>query len=250
MPLLDLPPEIVDHILQFLASNKPTLRSLAVTCRSFLPRARHHLLRTAHIRKPAQAVKLITTVECSPRLQQSVRRLRLDYDSPLIPQLLARLPELRSVSLTNAPSASTMLWVDRPIEGGTHVETLSLRVCTFPDASTLRSFVARFPSLRSLRLRSVRVRTSAIAPGSTADDIMANISDLTLSRTTWRIFVGWAPIRLSRVSITMYGSPADDTYCRFIEQMCPRLSVLRLKLSETCGMDYPDECESVFQLWP
>ncbi|KAI0359969.1 hypothetical protein OH77DRAFT_1509222 [Trametes cingulata] len=44
-----LPPELCDHILDFLSDDKPTLRACALTARDWLPRAQHHLFRSIYL---------------------------------------------------------------------------------------------------------------------------------------------------------------------------------------------------------
>jgi hypothetical protein len=230
MSLLDLPPEVLDQIIDILSSHKRALRSMAVSCRAFLPRARYHLLHAARVRRPAQAVKLITVLENSPHLHAFIRRLRVDYDSPLVPQLLARLPNLQGVILSCAPLESTLLWVIGRPEDLNEVESLVLRGCKFRDASHVRSFVARFPALHYLRLHSVRVRQRSNAPDVLYDDIPHGLSEVSLGQADLGVFTNWQPNLPVSLTITLHGSDSDTAYCRFIQQLGSHLRTLSLKM--------------------
>jgi hypothetical protein len=225
--LLGLPTELLEHIIALL--HKPSLSALSLTCRALCPLARAPLLASARVRRPAQAVALLTLAERAPRFAALVTRLALAYASPLAPQLLARLPALRALSLRGAA----------PTAGHDGLESLALRACTFASAAHLRACVARFPALRALKLRSVRARAAGTGLEQPAP-LPPGLRELTLSHADVGAFRTWAPAGAITLAVALHGRPADDAACAaLVGALAPHLGSLRMKLPSVWSPD-PD----------
>ncbi|KAJ3517238.1 hypothetical protein NLJ89_g634 [Agrocybe chaxingu] len=114
-----LPPELTDNIIDFLANDAASLKACGLTCRIFLPSSRKHLFRRVVLRPSASKAtpsgKLVAFLLSTPHLLPYVASLRLvegdfqldgrgrylgwmarDYQ---LATLLARLPNITEFSL-------------------------------------------------------------------------------------------------------------------------------------------------------
>ncbi|EPS95635.1 hypothetical protein FOMPIDRAFT_1019322 [Fomitopsis schrenkii] len=67
--------ETWDDIIALLADKPSTLTACALTCQAFLPAARTHLFRVAHIDSPTRLTTLEALLGSSPGLQRNIRTL-------------------------------------------------------------------------------------------------------------------------------------------------------------------------------
>lgn len=235
--MLSLPAELIEEIVYYLAADRPSSLAVALTCKTF-SRFRQCVLHTARVKRPAQAVRLITILDSpSSQLHNFVRKLKVEYDSPLVPQILARLPGLRELSLRRALPLTS--WTVHHPHDLREMEKLTLRACTFSDGPHLRAFIARFPALRSLRLRAVRLRHRTHL-GDYQDALPTGIINLSLAQTGLSIFRDWRPAFPVSVSISLHGNPSDAAYSGLIRTLGSQLSTLNIKMPSIYEPDPAD----------
>ncbi|KAF8877360.1 hypothetical protein BD779DRAFT_1677352 [Infundibulicybe gibba] len=161
------PSEIVDLVIDQLEQDKTTLEVCSLVCRSWLPRARHHLFSTFDIHtKSASAIDLLTSPLCT--IPPHVRRVKFSIDEKLetariaacIQELADGGSNLLSLSVKTVPGGG-MTWVDDHLQALfsapilknlRHLKLMYLRFNNLNDSIRLYSSL---PALESLVLYGV-----------------------------------------------------------------------------------------------
>ncbi|KAH9935367.1 uncharacterized protein B0H18DRAFT_1114125 [Fomitopsis serialis] len=151
-----LPPELTDHIIDYLHTDSRSLAACALTCRQWLPASRYH--RFGHIMLQIHTcMKFAWLLEASPELARAVRSIKLH-------NLLYVVRAWNNVSLEflGALTAVTELTLDNMrMAGGVHraflrtlpaLRELTLRDCWF---ETLHDFAALLSSFQNLEYVSI-----------------------------------------------------------------------------------------------
>ncbi|KAH9831578.1 uncharacterized protein C8Q71DRAFT_781370 [Rhodofomes roseus] len=98
--IASLPPELNDHILDYLHKDSRSLGACALTCRAWLATARYHRFRDIRVETDAKLTALRDLVAPSPALGLVVRRLRIyNSISPLRCSKFPSLPTLTTLVL-------------------------------------------------------------------------------------------------------------------------------------------------------
>lgn len=167
---LVFPTELYDRIIDFVASDASTLRTLqacALTCRVWLPRSRFYLFQNVRVTSFTGYDRLDKILRDNPTIAHLVRTLHfeigvlgvslVDYDRVLPVSLLARLPLLRSIKYYSALTAQTANLRKQIAElPRVHtVSTFSINVCVFQRLTDMIMLLATFPALKNLHLFEV-----------------------------------------------------------------------------------------------
>lgn len=138
----DLPPEIVDAIIDELRDDKESLLQASLACRAFYPRTRVYLFSVASLRSEYGCDRLHKLITLSPELALHFKYLEISFASPRTP-----FPPAKYGGLT-------------VIESLINVTRLSLRRgdwCCLPDpvASSLQSRSYRSLTIADFSFRSI-----------------------------------------------------------------------------------------------
>ncbi|TFY61525.1 hypothetical protein EVJ58_g4462 [Rhodofomes roseus] len=98
--IASLPPELTDHILDYLHKDSRSLGACALTCRAWLATARYHRFRDLSVKSHIMLTALRDLVAPSPALGLVVRRLRIHiWTSTLLCSKFPSLPALTTLVL-------------------------------------------------------------------------------------------------------------------------------------------------------
>lgn len=163
----NIPPELSDHIIDFLHDDRRALKACSLTCRTWYPTSRYHLYRKVHLNSLEGCQTFIQILQSSPYLGQFARYLNLCNIAPhapkypgnaselasLWPRILPALPHVEHVDasfLTIDHSLTTLLTRNFP-----RTAELTLQYCRFQSFSDLASVLLAFPSLQRCTFRGV-----------------------------------------------------------------------------------------------
>jgi hypothetical protein len=143
-----LPPELIDYIIDYLHDSPSTLRTCARVCQAWVEPSRFHLFYCVDILKPRissrnVADSLSELLRRSPNIALYIREFHLSMESRfnfqsalecILPHLLGKLTRLRKLVLLGIPF--TRLWSDTraafralfALPGLVHVEVRALKV--------------------------------------------------------------------------------------------------------------------------
>ncbi|RXW19786.1 hypothetical protein EST38_g6074 [Candolleomyces aberdarensis] len=163
MFMTNFPQELVDHVIDQLYDDAPSLKSCARVCRAWLPASRFHLfakvsLKAASMHGPASfpsacCKRLLSAIEHTPEIASCIRELEVcegssfHFNNPTVPAttwattdpcLLALFKRLKNLRRLDFSATSTLYWK------------------TLPPAfqNAFCSLLAHSPSLTYLRLHS------------------------------------------------------------------------------------------------
>ena len=169
---LRLPPEIYDLVIDNLSNDYRSLKQVALTCRSWLPRSRKYLFESVALVSMANWNHFASCVAWnSPRrpltpCSDYVKCINLSR--PMSYERYASLlPLLKNVEVLFISGDTILDFVDNQILRDCFtrsVTTLHLKSANLPDTETLRLFLAGFSQLRSLNM----VLISCDIPSSTS----------------------------------------------------------------------------------
>ncbi|CAL1715521.1 unnamed protein product [Somion occarium] len=158
----ELPPELDEYLMNFLANDPGSLRACALTCRAWLVASREILYQDVTIENEQQFERFEETITMSPYIQECVRILRIDrsrrkYElnyswvnnklSPILPKQLKKLHTLELKHLEER-------WKSNSFDNlslFTSVTRLSLISCGM-SPTELYGLIGAFPSLQHLYL--------------------------------------------------------------------------------------------------
>ncbi|KAI9066603.1 hypothetical protein FKP32DRAFT_1589466 [Trametes sanguinea] len=97
----ELPPEIIDRVLDYLHGDFQTLASCALAARVMVPAARYHRFNSLNLSAGSRISKLIPLLDASPDLARTVSSVRVKHImlSSGGSGLLSRLPSLQALTL-------------------------------------------------------------------------------------------------------------------------------------------------------
>nr|GAT45637.1 predicted protein [Mycena chlorophos] len=146
-----LPPELTDTIISNI-KHKPTLRSCALVCRSWVPASRHALFTTLSARGDDIGALLALLSTAENTVKRQFQRVELSFAENGPTQALIRLfPEC--AALRKLRLDSTMYYYDFPVVSQlTHLELSKIQFGSFAHFLALLS---RLPSLKSLKLEYI-----------------------------------------------------------------------------------------------
>ncbi|RPD68180.1 WD40 repeat-like protein [Lentinus tigrinus ALCF2SS1-7] len=162
-----VPVEVAERIIDLLSDDFYTLRSCALTCRGWLPRARYRLMTSIRILSDEDVSSMDDYFTAHPPIAAAVRSVSVYIVEE--PQFLNAFP---MVLLSRLPNLSTYKYSDyRSYRGFWHHHAASLRgiktylrvqelkLCgvRFRTGADLARLLISFPLLRILRLESVSV---------------------------------------------------------------------------------------------
>ncbi|KAI0713009.1 hypothetical protein C8T65DRAFT_574191 [Cerioporus squamosus] len=160
-----VPLEVAENVIDLLSRHVRSLRSCALTCRGWLPRARYHLMASIRVQSREDLYSICDYFRSNPRMATLVRNLSVlpEKDEEALSlldttpvALLSRLPKLRSYTIR------TLDWnQDYPISFHTttlvhfkvnlrHVEELTLGPSNFRTIAELARLLIALPRLRRL----------------------------------------------------------------------------------------------------
>lgn len=174
MFLQSFPQELVDHIIDQLYNDVPSLKSCARVCKAWLPASRYHIfakisLKAASLHGPASfpsacCRRLLSVIEQSPEVASCIRELEVCEGTPFhchhpevdatvwaitdvgLLLLFRKLKNLRRLEFT---ATSTFYWKSLP---ATFQNAFLSLLATSPFLTSLRLHSWCFPSLTSLSL--------------------------------------------------------------------------------------------------
>ncbi|KAF9482232.1 hypothetical protein BDN70DRAFT_451240 [Pholiota conissans] len=237
------PPELIHHVVDFLADDRQTLYNSALTSSSFLHPSRRHIFRQILLRSSSgqcrPARRFLDFLSTAPHLATYITSLRVmigqyrasisedwiggwiheDDALPVVFSLLTRLQEL-SIESTNSP----LKWQNVPLDlqnavveviGGTTLSRLSLiQVVDFPIlplriSSSLKNIV-----LHCVTLTDSKIESSLLYPSAGAFSPLEGLHIVEARDTNFSDIHSWihngesTSLHLSclkRLSLTIYG---------------------------------------------
>lgn len=151
-----IPPEVIDYIVDFLHDDYKTLANCSLTCRSWLPRARYHKFSSMRVTHDTRD-KYLKLLHTCPDVWPYIQRLRLDAFGSRTPwtewgivALTNHLPNLHSLTLKGFSILTTL-----PLESVAHLRELMFHSCYFTSLDTLLSTLVSISSLQMLSLQGL-----------------------------------------------------------------------------------------------
>ena len=173
-----VPPELCDHIIDYLRDEPQALSACALACKTFLPRTRYIRFQNVTIsatglRKLKASLDIVDRTPGIASLVQglTVRRAFARFQEAREPSagkdgtlatLLRRLPGLRQLMLDSISIDSATAAVFR--DTCPRVAKLQLARCQIESVGLLFALCEGLPSLRDLSLRDVHTRRPAVDP--------------------------------------------------------------------------------------
>ncbi|KAI0371031.1 hypothetical protein BV20DRAFT_965664 [Pilatotrama ljubarskyi] len=161
-----LPPEILDRILDFLHDDRRTLSACALAGRVLLPTARFHRFDNVKL-FPGQVQTLISLVDSTPELARAITTLRIhpvqldpSLRGHLVLDLLSRLPTLSALQI---PASLSKLFPGETLRGvlASHVPSLtSLSLYGYPSQISPAEFlhtISALPLLEDITLLHIKM---------------------------------------------------------------------------------------------
>lgn len=203
-----LPFDIVDLFIDELRDSLDDLRSCALVCRSWLPRARFHLFRSISLAFPYQCGLLRDAIVDSPFLATLIRDISFQQDvtlaffSLVIAESEIHFPYLQSVRLQNISFGQ---WVSDEVISAPIISILSLpsvthigfESCAFQDAQQLNRLLNCCASGVERRFLTIQLqisfadRTMALGNNSSIPDVQIDVRSLDLMQQTEIQVVDW-----------------------------------------------------------
>ncbi|EMD34519.1 hypothetical protein CERSUDRAFT_125622, partial [Gelatoporia subvermispora B] len=149
-----LPPEVVDHIIDFLVDDRNALRSCSLTCRSWLPRARHHTFRTMRVTYEIRQQCLQLLEDC-PDIRPYFQSLHFDAFGTQVPWSDWEV----AAFLDFMPNISTLVFkgfsfrTPLPVGPSRHLRELMFHFCSFQSFDILLATLASAGSVDMLSLQ-------------------------------------------------------------------------------------------------
>lgn len=186
-----LPQELVDHIIDHLYDDPPTLRTCAAVCSQWLPPSRVHLFSKVHLDLGPQdgsCERLLVVFDAAPQLVPCVKELRIvadcsqsqdledaipDSTAIFLPILLKTFTHVRRLELTASEAFSPASWATLPQPIRQSFESLfqtpslvyvRLGLWAFRSWNLLLAMFAHSPSMRGLALREIEFSDYDIGP--------------------------------------------------------------------------------------
>ncbi|OCH96616.1 hypothetical protein OBBRIDRAFT_13760 [Obba rivulosa] len=158
---LKLPAEICDYIIDELQDDRAALESCSLTCRSWLPRARHYLFNTINL-DVFGAIRLHKLLAENAEFGAYVQHLGVSasQSQPDDPPLVS-LPNIAQSLVGQMPNATTLkLESWRMLEPVTlhslsGIRYLRLHSCTISSKFALRLWLEAVPNVEEVELQSV-----------------------------------------------------------------------------------------------
>lgn len=154
-----LPPELVDHIIDYLHDNPKALSACSLTCRGWLPVVRYHRFQSISLSRPNYPA-FLEIISGSSDIALFVTSLGIVGSHPWsqtwIHEQLPFLPQLhalRKLTLTAVYVRDTIQTA--LVTNLQNVTELSLVQCSFSSLNDFVALVNSFPRLERLLLRSV-----------------------------------------------------------------------------------------------
>ncbi len=242
-----IPLEVAEKIIDLLRRDVRLLRSCALICRGWHPRARYHLMTSIRVQSRDELFSICDYFKSNPHLASLVRSLSvapveagsLSLLEVVPVRLVSRLPNLHryvmrnsSTSALDIKSSGVRLTIHRStiiqIKTYLHVDALSLGPLEFRAISELARFLIALPSLRRFectRLRVVNQGDFGTGPTGLTQfrDRCKMLSDVTVCRTS-----KWLHCKTD----FLYQIRETDIYpvCLVTEMCSSRLEALRYDL--------------------
>lgn len=202
----NIPPELSDHIIDFLHDDRRALKACSLTCRTWYPTSRYHLWRKVHLHSLEGCQTFTQILQSSPYLGQFARYLNMCNIAPnnskhpgdaselasLWPRILPALPRVEHVDasfLTIDHNLTTLL-----TQSFARTAELTLQYCRFHSFDDLASVLLAFPSLQRCTLRGISWDggNSAVNHATERRDHGARLTALTLGRDLNReVLIAW-----------------------------------------------------------
>jgi len=171
---MDLPPELVDSIIDLCHDDKKTLGQCGLVCRAWLPRTRHNLFRSIHLypSNVSAFLDILTAPHAPHSLIASVREVFATLHSFALaaPEHVCALD--KAISLVVAAGIQ-MLSLDmghlfKPCMAGfsswcgnssrNEISNLDIVHTTFDSSFKFTTWLSTWSALKSLTLKQVRIR--------------------------------------------------------------------------------------------
>ncbi|KAJ7676961.1 hypothetical protein DFH06DRAFT_1466302 [Mycena polygramma] len=149
---VQVPPELIAHILSHLGARTRDLLPCSLVCRDWLPLARSHLRLTIHTIKASRFLELAASPLTT--IVGPIQNLCIfSVSSRPLFLMLGQFVSLRSLELRFVDPETT----DLPVLP--RVESLRLHYTTFPSCAEFIAFLAKLPALRHLQIDCVLFTT-------------------------------------------------------------------------------------------
>ncbi|KAJ6502820.1 hypothetical protein C8R47DRAFT_1193129 [Mycena vitilis] len=157
-----IPPELGDHIIDYLSDSPPALRACSLTCTRFLPWCRHYLFRRVTVRPTPQFLAFLR----APSKLVPTHAEILDFH--LWPSEMDEITTEILGQLINTSRVKTIILGPSPplALNFPNVTKLSLQHSIFSSCNDFACFLLNFPALRELELKWVTWAGSGDKPVS------------------------------------------------------------------------------------
>lgn len=166
------PPELRDLVIDCLRNDTAALCACSMTCKAWLPRARHHLFRSVQVHpgRRGDAFKLL--LEISPEIGKHIRDVRIsgvvnNPSNPALPDLSGRWPTLSTVndgssSMSKKPELRCVDWLQNVLPASTKIlgRVRSLTLFSLPITQLLAQLLgSHFGQITAVKLDACRAET-------------------------------------------------------------------------------------------
>ncbi|GBE83251.1 hypothetical protein SCP_0502990 [Sparassis crispa] len=210
-PVVVLPPEIFDHIIDFLWDDPSALAACSLTCRTWLPTTRLHLFRSVTLGGAHHCAQLNALLDASAAASTGIPRYirelciltpwmdehgHLNHLGQGLTLLLPRLRAVQHLALANVlwnPSFSPTTKQEEEcfLTFSPAVRTLRLSFVDFENPHDLLRFLSAYPQLRTVHMSNVSWGSNAglgapspvVVPELGAGEKAIRIEDLTIVDT-------------------------------------------------------------------
>ncbi|PIL32406.1 hypothetical protein GSI_05652 [Ganoderma sinense ZZ0214-1] len=213
-----LPLEVIEHIIDQCTSSKTSLqdiRSVSLTCRALLPRARRHLFRNVKLMGTADLYGFSELLDSKPQILHTVQAITL-HETPeekdsralfgIVPAtLLTRLPHIRKWVVKSRkretheePLWSSFRFLSLACMGACsrHIQTLDLYAVSFSTCSDFVLYISAFQQIRTLSCTRIQVKEAVLTNGALMDRLRGRLrlQNLRVGEITQRAPLGllWA----------------------------------------------------------
>jgi len=164
-----LPPELTDHIIDYLHKDTSSLRACALACRTWLPAARYHRFRVVSVKSDGGLRALKKLLSSSPAICLIVETLRISFFTYKRLSVLPSLPAVSKLALHHIDfdqlAVSDLATIGAKLPA---LRRLAIALCSLPwDA--LAGLLSSFTGLETLLILHISgvgpLLSSALAVG-------------------------------------------------------------------------------------
>ncbi|KAK0440126.1 hypothetical protein EV421DRAFT_810307 [Armillaria borealis] len=191
----EIPPEIIEHIVDELVDDRESLVACLSVSRAFHSRVRYYLFQTVHLETNSDFYQFISLCDISPVIPGLVQSLKIFSRRTAVPHL----PPLPNVTSLHIGGHLHDEWqTNFPL-----TTCLTLEELVFPTAQSFRSWICAYPCLTSLSVMSVVIyQLTSVGPYALAQGPpLEFLSIAYVSESLYDVFLGSTSKAISRFAL-------------------------------------------------